>query len=66
LKIDLIIIVGTWFAFKYAFRNKAAKMERTDLNYGALARVTRDGGFLVLSNPFFPEDAILTSLRSFS
>lgn len=40
--------VGTWFAFKYAFRRKAAKLERTNLNYGALARVTRDGGFLVV------------------
>jgi uncharacterized membrane protein YdjX (TVP38/TMEM64 family) len=39
--------VGTWFAFKYTLRRKAAKMERTNLNYGALARLTRDGGFWV-------------------
>jgi uncharacterized membrane protein YdjX (TVP38/TMEM64 family) len=45
---QLTIEVGTWFAFKYAFRKKAIKLERTNLNYGALARVTRDGGFLVL------------------
>jgi len=37
--------VGTWFAFKYALRKKAEKLEKTNLNYGALARVTRDGGF---------------------
>lgn len=47
LRWKLIIVVGTWFAFKYAFRKKAVKLERTNLNYGALARVTRDGGFLV-------------------
>ncbi|KAK6197683.1 hypothetical protein LQW54_010692 [Pestalotiopsis sp. IQ-011] len=37
--------VGTWFAFKKALRRKAEKMERTNLNYAALARVTRDSGF---------------------
>jgi hypothetical protein len=45
-------IVGTWFAFKYAFRRKAVKLERTNLNYGSLARVTRDGGFWVRSQIF--------------
>ncbi|TVY84639.1 Golgi apparatus membrane protein TVP38 [Lachnellula suecica] len=40
--------IGTWYAFKYAFRRKAVKLERTNLNYGALARLTRDGGFLVV------------------
>jgi hypothetical protein len=44
----LTIAVGTWYAFKYAFRRKAVKLERTNLNYGALARLTRDGGFLVV------------------
>ncbi|TVY15566.1 Golgi apparatus membrane protein TVP38 [Lachnellula arida] len=39
--------IGTWYAFKYAFRRKAVKLERTNINYGALARLTRDGGFLV-------------------
>jgi hypothetical protein len=39
--------VGTWFAFKYLFRRKAEKLERTNINYGALARLTRDGGFWV-------------------
>ncbi|EPE32527.1 hypothetical protein GLAREA_07661 [Glarea lozoyensis ATCC 20868] len=40
--------VGTWYAFKYAFRRKAIKLERSNLNYGSLARLTRDGGFLVV------------------
>ncbi|EMD85972.1 hypothetical protein COCHEDRAFT_1117116 [Bipolaris maydis C5] len=40
--------VGTWYAFKYAFRSKALKLERTNLNYGALARLTRDGGFFIV------------------
>jgi hypothetical protein len=39
--------VGTWFAFKYLLRRKALKLERTNLSYGALARLTRDGGFWV-------------------
>ncbi|KAF2849461.1 hypothetical protein T440DRAFT_533528 [Plenodomus tracheiphilus IPT5] len=40
--------IGTWFAFKHLFRRKAHKMERTNLNYGAMARLTRDGGFLIV------------------
>ncbi|RDW62626.1 hypothetical protein BP5796_10928 [Coleophoma crateriformis] len=40
--------VGTWFAFKYALRKRAEKLERTNLNYGSLARLTRDGGFWVV------------------
>ncbi|KAF2464570.1 uncharacterized protein BDR25DRAFT_296506 [Lindgomyces ingoldianus] len=40
--------IGTWFAFKYALRRRAAKLERTNLNYGALARLTRDGGFWIV------------------
>ncbi|KAJ0321901.1 hypothetical protein COL5a_009085 [Colletotrichum fioriniae] len=40
--------VGTWFAFKYTLRRKAQKLERTNLNYGALARLTRDGGFWIV------------------
>ncbi|KAK3900989.1 snare associated Golgi protein-domain-containing protein [Staphylotrichum tortipilum] len=40
--------LGTWFAFKYLFRRKAEKLERTNLNYGALARLTRDGGFWII------------------
>ncbi|KAL2163849.1 hypothetical protein VTH06DRAFT_5908 [Thermothelomyces fergusii] len=38
----------TWFAFQYMFRRKAEKLERTNLNYGALARLTRDGGFWIV------------------
>lgn len=40
--------ICTWYAFKYIFRRKAIKLERTNLNYGALARFTREGGFLVV------------------
>lgn len=40
--------VGTWFAFKYTLRRKAIKLERTNINYGALARMTRDGGFWIV------------------
>ncbi|ORY57838.1 snare associated Golgi protein-domain-containing protein [Pseudomassariella vexata] len=40
--------IGTWFAFKKFLRNKAIKMERTNLNYGAMARITRDGGFWIV------------------
>ncbi|KAF2004778.1 hypothetical protein P154DRAFT_412660, partial [Amniculicola lignicola CBS 123094] len=40
--------IGTWFAFKYALRRKGANLERTNLNYGALARLTRDGGFWIV------------------
>lgn len=47
LRVMLIGLVGTWYAFKYAFRRKAVKLEKTNLNYGALARLTRDGGFWV-------------------
>ncbi len=43
-----ILLVGTWFAFKSLFRRKAEKLERTNLNYGAMARLTRDGGFFVV------------------
>jgi len=32
----------------YALRRRAAKLERTNLNYGALARLTRDGGFWIV------------------
>ncbi|KAF2740057.1 hypothetical protein EJ04DRAFT_482731 [Polyplosphaeria fusca] len=40
--------IGTWFAFKYTLRSRAVKMERTNLNYGAMARLTRDGGFWIV------------------
>ncbi|KAK7970248.1 Tlg2-vesicle protein [Apiospora saccharicola] len=40
--------VGTWFAFKSLLRQKAVKMERTNLNYASLARLTRDGGFWIV------------------
>ncbi|PVH95904.1 hypothetical protein DM02DRAFT_570404 [Periconia macrospinosa] len=40
--------IGNWFAFKYLLRRKAAKLERTDLNYGAMARMVRDSGLGLL------------------
>ncbi|KAK4158674.1 hypothetical protein QBC43DRAFT_273929 [Cladorrhinum sp. PSN259] len=40
--------LGTWFAFKYLFYKKAIKLERTNLSYAALARITRDGGFWIV------------------
>ncbi|KAH7084248.1 snare associated Golgi protein-domain-containing protein [Paraphoma chrysanthemicola] len=40
--------IGTWFCFKYLFRRKAQELERKNLNYGALARLTRDGGFWIV------------------
>ncbi|PSR79510.1 snare associated Golgi protein-domain-containing protein [Coniella lustricola] len=40
--------IGTWFAFKKVFRKKAEKMERTNLTYGALAKMCRDGGFWIV------------------
>jgi len=41
------VTVGTWFAFKYVLRRRAYRLERTNLTYGALARLTRDSGFWV-------------------
>ncbi|KAJ0116960.1 cytoplasm protein [Diaporthe amygdali] len=40
--------IGTWFAFKKFLRRKAEKMERTNLTYGAMARLCRDGGFWIV------------------
>ncbi|KAF2635457.1 hypothetical protein P280DRAFT_192692 [Massarina eburnea CBS 473.64] len=40
--------IGTWYAFMYTLRRRAEKLERTNLNYGALARLTRDGGFMIV------------------
>ncbi|CAI6331079.1 unnamed protein product [Periconia digitata] len=37
--------IGTWYAFKHTLRRRATHLERTNLNYGALARLTRDSGF---------------------
>ena len=57
----LTLTVGTWYAFKYAFRRKAQKLERTNLNYGALARITRDGGFWVGLPPGITTAVYLTN-----
>lgn len=56
--------VGTWFAFKYLLRRKALKLERTNLSYGALARLTRDGGFWVSQPSPPPNNPTPTSLST--
>lgn len=57
--------MGNWFAFKYALRRKAAKLERTNLTYGAMARMVREGGLLV-NGSYIPVDLnrLLMSLAS--
>ena len=39
--------VGNFYAFRYICQARGEKLERTNLSYGCLARVVRDGGFLV-------------------
>ena len=34
-------------AFKYCCRSRGEKLERTNITYGCLAKVVRDGGFIV-------------------
>lgn len=58
------IVVGTWFAFKYTLRKRAIRMERANLNYGALARMTRDGGFWVSELTITINGSHITNLRS--
>jgi uncharacterized membrane protein YdjX (TVP38/TMEM64 family) len=48
MMLKIATTVGTWFAFKHLFRSTAIKLERTNLNYGAMARLTRDGGFFIV------------------
>ncbi|EWC44401.1 hypothetical protein DRE_01227 [Drechslerella stenobrocha 248] len=38
----------TYFAFRTILRKKAEALERKNLEYAALARITREGGFLVV------------------
>ncbi|EJT75027.1 hypothetical protein GGTG_08865 [Gaeumannomyces tritici R3-111a-1] len=40
--------VGTWFAFRGLLRTRAERLERTNLTYAALARMTREGGFWIV------------------
>lgn len=58
LMLTALLPVGTWFAFTYLFRRRAIKLERTNLNYGALARLTRDGGFWVGAPPPSPSSYV--------
>ncbi|KAF9516965.1 hypothetical protein BS47DRAFT_1359953 [Hydnum rufescens UP504] len=39
--------VGNFYAFRYICTARGEKLERTSISYGCLARVVRDGGFLV-------------------
>ncbi|CAE6447452.1 hypothetical protein ACGC1H_002414 [Rhizoctonia solani] len=39
--------IGNFYAFRYWLRGRAIKMERKNPSYACLARVVRDGGFLV-------------------
>ncbi|CAE7169870.1 unnamed protein product [Rhizoctonia solani] len=43
----LIGEIGNFYAFRYCLRGRAIKMERKNPSYACLARVVRDGGFLV-------------------
>ncbi|KAF8596806.1 hypothetical protein BDV93DRAFT_479904 [Ceratobasidium sp. AG-I] len=43
----LIGEIGNFYAFRYCFRGRAIKMEKKNPSYACLARVVRDGGFLV-------------------
>lgn len=39
--------MGNFYAFKYWLREKAAKLERTNMNYALLAHVVREGGLKI-------------------
>ncbi|KAF9650223.1 hypothetical protein BDM02DRAFT_3093452 [Thelephora ganbajun] len=39
--------VGNFYAFKYCCRSRGEKLERTNITYGCLAKVVRDGGFII-------------------
>jgi uncharacterized membrane protein YdjX (TVP38/TMEM64 family) len=37
--------LANYYLFKYWLRSRAEELERTNVNYQALAKITRDGGF---------------------
>lgn len=39
--------LGNFYAFKYCCRARGEKLEKTNMQYGCLARVVRDGGFKI-------------------
>ena len=47
-------IVACWFAFKGVLRPRAIRLEQKNLDFGAMARITREGGFFVRSHLRFP------------
>lgn len=59
---NAFVTVGTWFAFKKFLRRKAEKMERTNLTYGAMARLCRDGGFWVRTTTRFHTNQLMSQL----
>lgn len=44
---DFRLLTGFISAFKYCCRSRGEKLERTNITYGCLARVVRDGGFTI-------------------
>lgn len=40
--------LGNFWAFKWCFRRLAEKYERKSLNYGCMAHIVREGGFMVI------------------
>ena len=44
---DLCLLTSFISAFKYCCRSRGEKLERTNIAYGCLARVVRDGGFTI-------------------
>lgn len=41
------LLTGLASAFKYCCRSRGEKLERTNITYGCLAKVVRDGGFTI-------------------
>ena len=44
---DFSLLTGFTSAFKYCCRSRGEKLERTNITYGCLARVVRDGGLII-------------------
>lgn len=44
----ILVPVGTWFLFSSLLRPRATRLERTNLTYASLARITRHGGFPIV------------------
>lgn len=44
---DFCLLTGFTSAFKYCCRSRGEKLERTNITYGCLAKVVRDGGLII-------------------